>query len=118
MGRAMCRAYSGVIRETLPAVCAPAHAIELSAEAFARPTLSSNHFDARCNLADDRRRAPVDVAGDSNRSADARFDRLDHLDDPLAFRDQGMDLVTGTDLGRRLDRMPVDLNMAALAQLR
>jgi hypothetical protein len=95
----------------------PSHPLELAAQALARPTLPTDRLDARRDLADNRRRAVVDVTRRGDRRADARFDRPDDLEDPLTFGDQRMHHVAGTDLRRRLCRVAVDTDAPAVAEL-
>jgi hypothetical protein len=97
--------------------CGPPHSIELAAKSLARPSLPSQHLDPRRNVAGNRRWAPIDVTLRRNRRADPVLDGANDLDDPLARGDQGMHLVAGADLGRRLGRVAVDPDVPAFAQL-
>jgi hypothetical protein len=45
----------------------PPHPLELTAETLARPALAADRLDPGGDLADDRRWAVVDIAGDGDR---------------------------------------------------
>jgi len=91
----------------LSAAAGPPHPLELAAKALARPALATDGPDAWRDLSDDGRWAVVDVARGCGRCPDARFDRVDDLNDALTLGDQRMDHVAGPNLRRRLCGLPL-----------
>src|SRR5687767_12243221 len=88
---------------------------QLAAEAFGRSAFTAHDLDPGCDLADDRRRACVDVAGGGDRGAHARLDGPDHLEDALATGNQGLNAVAGADLRRSPRCIAVDTHVTAFA---
>ena len=105
-------------RQADAGVGSSAQALQLPAEALARPALAPDSHDPRPDLRDHRRRAVVHVARHGDRGADARLDRPHDLDDALAPGDQRVDPVASPDLCRRLRGVPVHEDVAGVTELR
>ena len=99
-----------------PGSRAPPQAIELAALPLAGPPLPADDRDRRVGLLH-HGRAVVHVAGSGNGGSDARFDRPHDLHDAPAVGDERLDAVARANLGGRLCRQSLDLDVAGLAQL-
>ena len=90
---------------------------QLAAEAFGRSALTPHDLDTGCDLADDGRRAAVDVARGGDRGAHACLDGPDHLEDALATGNQCVNAIARVNLGGCPRRDAVDADVTAFAQL-